>query len=252
MKKKPVIIVSVITFMATTLAVMFMTTSPEERADILTSFNRTTETRTLGVSVTQTQQAVEQAKQEYPEVDSLLAGIQGNPKEPEDSDAYIPGTSNVTYPESEDWYQHCVYVHNRWSDYSYTYSDPSDPYYTDCVYNGTSYRVRPDCSGYVLFCLQLKGYYSLGANIYSGSYKTPPAGFTLYEKESFPNGYADCIPGDILFYSGHVEIFAGCIDGQAVKHLVLNAGSTSAIAARDVSSSTRPFNTITGVWRIDQ
>lgn len=99
MKKKPVIVVAVLTFLSAALAVLFMSSTQSERDAILASFNRTTAKQTVGVNVTQTQQAVEKVKQELPEKDSLLSGITGadsnSSNSSDDADAYVPGATGT-------------------------------------------------------------------------------------------------------------------------------------------------------------
>lgn len=89
--------------------------------------------------------------------------------------------------------------------------------YRSISYNGKSYTIRIDCSGYVSACLYFYGLQS-GLNAYSSAgLKGNIPGFVKYKW----NGSTDKLQvGDILVYDGHTEIWAG--NGQ-----VYNYGSNN-------------------------
>lgn len=78
--------------------------------------------------------------------------------------------------------------------------------YRTISYNGKSYTIRIDCSGYVSACLYFYGLQS-GLNAYSSAgLKGNIPGFVKYKW----NGSTDKLQvGDILVYDGHTEIWAG-------------------------------------------
>lgn len=106
--------------------------------------------------------------------------------------------------------------------------------------NGKTRTVRPDCSGFVSACLQFYG--SLGTTLSSSGFVTLQSlkGFT---KAKWP-GWENLQPGDIIAMNGHVEIYAGDVNGT---HKVYNAGSTSAIQEPGITNSSHSSYTI--IWR---
>lgn len=97
-----------------------------------------------------------------------------------------------------------------------------------------------DCSSYVSWVLYNAGYLDFGGyqqtdvTFYANSW-----GFKEVKK-------SDVKPGDILIYSGHVEIYAG-MDGNTTK--VYNAGSNNSIKNSGVTNSSRGINAATKILR---
>lgn len=104
-----------------------------------------------------------------------------------------------------------------------------------------------DCSSYVSAVL-----YEMNDSKFLNWLKKNGGGqATSYTFEDNPFGYKvikqkDVKPGDILVYSGHVEIYAGKEDGQ-IK--VYNAGSNGAIKASGITNASRSISATTKILR---
>lgn len=110
--------------------------------------------------------------------------------------------------------------------------------------DGSEYKVRWDCSGYVSCCLQVYGVKSKGWVTNSTGFASSSCNIDKFKYMSWP-GWDNLQEGDIIARSGHVEIFAYNKNGQ---HYVYNAGSTNAINATSPTGTGHPQG-YTGVWR---
>ena len=97
---------------------------------------------------------------------------------------------------------------------------------------------RIDCSGYVSWCIYeyqngnfeaqtSKWFLSNAKKIYNGKEPDNPE-FCIGWKSI--KGSDNFIPGDILCYSGHVQIYAGPDPERVNRYLVLNAGSDNSLS----------------------
>lgn len=113
--------------------------------------------------------------------------------------------------------------------------------------NGTSLKVRTDCSGLVSACLALYGaipknkYYRSAALVKKDDATLTKSG--MFTAMDFP-GWDNLKEGDILVVNGHTEIFSRN-DGN--KHYVYNAGSTSSINNPGETRSAK--STYKMIWR---
>ena len=97
-----------------------------------------------------------------------------------------------------------------------------------------------DCSSYVSVVLYNAGYKQFsGGQASSYTFEDNPWKFDVIDKSKVQ-------PGDILVYSGHVEIYAGK-QGSTIK--VYNAGSTGAIQTDGVTNSSRGLSKTTIILR---
>lgn len=120
------------------------------------------------------------------------------------------------------------------------YSEPSNPYRIKMTVNDRTFSVRPDCSGYVSFCLQVYG--SLNET-YSSYLFTATDSIPGFTKLAW-SGWDNLNPGDIISTRGHVEIFAYNLSGY---HYVYNCGSTPSVQS-SVPTVSSHSSYIT-VWR---
>lgn len=146
-------------------------------------------------------------------------------------------------PVSKDWIGIVKAVKSAIAAQQVGYSQSN---YITITVSGESLKVRTDCSGFVSACC-----YFYGANIgmvdsraFTGSLSAlTSTGFT---RMSFP-GWDNLLPGDIMAKNGHVEIYAGKINGQ---HKSWNCGSTESCNNPNPTSSTNQSTGYTTVWRL--
>ena len=122
--------------------------------------------------------------------------------------------------------------------------------YINIKIDGTKYKVRTDCSGFVSACLAAFGVLNNGEFYVSTDYangttvlknKLTKAGFKMM---NFP-GWNNLQRGDILAIPGHVEIFSTNKNG---KHYVYNCGSDKSVnTANNTISGHSTYKTI---WRL--
>lgn len=104
-----------------------------------------------------------------------------------------------------------------------------------------------DCSSYVTWAILNSGYRS--SRFREGMYQWNSATF-----RSNPEGWQEikgignAKAGDILCYNGHVEIYAGSMNGN--KPIVYNCGGNSSIAAKETSTSGHTTNRIVKILRL--
>ena len=111
--------------------------------------------------------------------------------------------------------------------------------------DGFTRTYRTDCSGMVSHCLSAfaKKNIDVTSNSLLGNVSAvSDAGFTKY---SWP-GWDKLIPGDIISKSGHVEIFAGTVDGETK---VWNCGSDESCNNPGATGSSYPSYSV--VWRLN-
>ncbi|MCI8361742.1 MAG: cell wall hydrolase [Clostridia bacterium] len=104
-----------------------------------------------------------------------------------------------------------------------------------------------DCSSYVTWVILNSGYrssnYREGMGQWSSStFRRNPEGWQ--EIKGIENARA----GDILCYNGHVEIYAGSMNGN--KPIVYNCGGNSSIAAKETSRSGHTINKLVKILRV--
>lgn len=162
------------------------------------------------------------------------------------ADQTLPGLNNSGYTGPStvptDWITLYYEVHDAMRLQGIDYKQAA----TTVQFAGTTYDgVFADCSGYVGFCLYLYGKTDKVHPITSGSYnKYDNFGCVLIDKR---NGL---LQGDIVFYSGHVEIYddTRSTDGALLVH---NRGGTeSCIQYAAPTKSSHTYNDIIAVWRI--
>lgn len=114
-----------------------------------------------------------------------------------------------------------------------------------CVPN---YRTRTiDCSSYVTWVVLNSGYRSSrfkeGMSQWSSStFIRNPEGWQTIANISSARA------GDILCYRGHVEIYAGSMNGN--RPIVYNCGGNSSIAAKETSTSGHSINSLVKILRV--
>lgn len=104
-----------------------------------------------------------------------------------------------------------------------------------------------DCSSYVTWVILNSGYRSSrfkeGMSQWSSStFKRNPEGWQEIK------GIGNARAGDILCYNGHVEIYAGSMNGN--KPIVYNCGGNSSIAAKETSTSGHTTNRLVKILRL--
>jgi hypothetical protein len=104
--------------------------------------------------------------------------------------------------------------------YNETFTEYSESCYKDITYKGKTISCRSDCSGFVNACLAFNG--SLG-NIKQASGQTDlenlkKIGFTQFTWDG--KDFDKLKPGDIVHTPGHIQIYAGIIDGQPYKYSI--------------------------------
>ena len=176
-----------------------------------------------------------------PEPTINIPGIPAQTPTPEPQPAPAPAPAN--------WLECCALTHKTWghSGFKYTYGGSAT------MANGD--KVRLDCSGFVSYALQCYGKIAKGTMYSSGGFKSCPA---LVDVTSSLHSANDLQPGDIIAYSGHVEVYAG--NGR-----VYNWGGPSSCedkytgcSSHDLASCTvdctsnwyREFSTIAYVMRL--
>lgn len=128
-------------------------------------------------------------------VTTTIANVSENENEPAIN---IPGNGDSIAPNNT-WIGICDSVHKAWGASGLTYAYGA---YNTATYNGQQYSVRTDCSGYVGFCLYIAGLSTSTTPISSSS--------TVAYVQSIGGAVVDQASikqGDILVYTGHVEIF---------------------------------------------
>lgn len=120
-------------------------------------------------------------------------------------------------------------------------------------WNGNQVTLRTDCSGYVSFCLYTYGLLGSPSGITSG---TGSGGGSISGVQCVDK-WSGLIPGDILFYDGHVEILAEEIPAgtDPGTFAVYNYGSNSSASNPGITTTGKTFNDsnpILNVWRIAQ
>lgn len=100
--------------------------------------------------------------------------------------------------------------------YSKNIHDYSQAHFSDCDLVGT--KVRHDCSGFVSACLWLAGFLPVGQIFRSGDFIAGGAATKkLLQTGRFtirPYNTNELEPFDIVAKNGHIEIFAGKVDGK--------------------------------------
>lgn len=111
--------------------------------------------------------------------------------------------------------------------------------------DGTTYEVRPDCSGfcsYVFFCMGLtKNTQYTTSGILETS--MPALGF----KRIKINDASDLRPGDVLSYSGHMEIYHSMKSNGSM--VVYNWGGKSSVAVPGTTTSGHKVSALICVYR---
>lgn len=120
--------------------------------------------------------------------------------------------------------------------------------------DGTKGTLRPDCSGYVGFCLWLRGLQGSSPNINSASGSSGGSipGVTCHAMSELSD-YSQLLPGDIVFKSGHVEIIAESpAPGSTgeTRSKVYNCGSNDSAANPGVTTGTA-LGKYTYFWRLN-
>lgn len=111
-----------------------------------------------------------------------------------------------------------------------------------------NYRTKTiDCSSYVTWVVLNSGYRSSGFK----------EGMSQWSSSTFirnPEGWqtianiSSARVGDILCYRGHVEIYAGSMNGN--RPIVYNCGGNSSIAAKETSTSGHSINSLVKILRV--
>lgn len=173
------------------------------------------------------------ATQDYHQT-SVSTTIENTKGEGDKAAINIPGQGQSLTPNNS-WIAICDSVHKSWgaSGLGYHYG-----HMTTATYNNQQYSVRQDCSGYVGFCLYIAGFTSSTTPISSGT----TVGFV----QSIGGAVVDSSniqQGDILVYSGHVEIFDHL--GEDGSTYVYNWGGTSSTSALYVGKDPASVNSVT-------
>ena len=155
----------------------------------------------------------------------------------------LPGITDTTNPT--DWLAMCDSTHKSWGAAGLIY-DQEDKTIT---INGTEYAIRTDCSGYVGFCMYRMGWTTSTKPISSGSDLTA-FGFTEVSA-------SERQPGDILAYSGHIEVLYQLNDGH--NDIVYNWGGPAsaenkytgvdASTVQSYGNSGHSSSQLVAVWR---
>lgn len=158
------------------------------------------------------------------------------------TDAPVDGGDGQTYnPQS--WLDMCDMIHKAWGAAGFTYAQGGTQSFN---YNGNTFTVRTDCSGYVGFCMYAMGWADSPINIISSSDLTP-YGFTAVSVDSLQSG-------DVLAYDGHIEVYVGSDMvvynwGGSKSAENKYKGVTDVSTVVSTSNSSKTVAEITKVWR---
>lgn len=208
MKKIPVITIAVVLVLSVLLGAMMFSVDGTEDADaILDAYASNNNTIKRPISVEQVRRQIEVTNEETVQVtidpNTGLPNVTVNvPSSSSVSLGSSPqGTNAPTLPTTlpKGWLSVVDTCHKYWGGQGLTYQYGGAATISDLT--GKSVSIRKDCSGFVGFCL-----YTMG--LVSNTKPCSSQGF----------GSLSCVvevdknspePGDILVYSGHVEIYAG-------------------------------------------
>lgn len=138
-----------------------------------------------------------------------------------------------SFKNNQELWIHCVKeTQKRIAKYKFTYSNPSNPYYTPKTVPDLGTWIRPDCSGVVYACAQQYGAYELypdgpPATIFGSSTQVASmTGTGFFEVANVASG-DQLVAGDIVVLAGsHTQIYMG--DG-----LWVNGGNTQDLGEPD-------------------
>lgn len=215
--KKTIGFVALMLTVGVSVTVGLLYTSDEEADEIVARYNKATQDfRQTTVTTT-------------------VANVQEDENEPAIN---IPGNSNSVAP-NDSWISICDSVHKQWGASGLTYAYGRE---ATATYNGQQYTVRQDCSGYVGFCLYIAGLATSTTPITSGTTVgfVQSVGGAVVEQSAVQKG-------DILVYTGHVEIFDHI--GEDGCTYVYNWGGTSSTSALYAGKNPAEVNSVTRTGR---
>ena len=194
MEPKKIVTCFAAVIISTVLIMCFMLTTSEEEADELYSaYNRTTQ------DFNKTS------------VETIVRQLQQESEEPSINNPNVPGVNNQTV-NAETWLQICDLAHKQFGGSGLRYAYNGSGVVTKS--DGSTIAVRPDCSGYVGYCIYSAGWATTPKCITSGS-DLSPYGFTKVTDGSL-------LPGDVVAWPGsHIEVY---VSGEKT---VYNWGSSA-------------------------
>lgn len=204
MLKRPVIVTGIILSLSIIITFLMYSTVDEYTVDDIFSRHNNMANQRTNTNVTTVINNVENMES--------TAGV--NTASNNSNPINIPGVS----PSNGTWISMVDTVHKTWGAQGLTYRYGGT---ANITMDGQTYTVRTDCSGFVGFCIHKMGWSSTTTPISSSSDLTV-FGFTKVDPAARQ-------PGDVLAYSGHVEVLQAVTDA---KDSVWNWGGTSSTSAK--------------------
>lgn len=244
MNRKPVIVVGVIVLLSVIFTMVFMSISDEDLNVAMTAFRNSTQ----GNTPVQTDKVIREIEKDS---NGINLGQSGENGDPSIAEPYMPGA-----PDGSKWMQIVADTKNIIATQIGYYEQAKiENCPTVTLSDGTTAKLRPDCSGFVGFCLWRMGLQGSSVNINSasGSSGGTIPGVECHAMSELSN-YSELRPGDIVFKSGHVEIIAESPapgSGPTTPAKVYNCGSNDSAAVPGVTSGTA-LGKYTYFWRIPQ
>ena len=249
MHRRIVFIVATLVSLSVVSTMTFMSISDEDLSVALTAFRNSTQ----DVGPMRTEKVIREIEKEK-KSDLNLGSVETesssdpaivNPTQP--SNPYVPGAPQV----NQDWMSIVADTKQLLATQIGHYSQQELLPLT--MADGTVGQIRPDCSGYVKFCLWRKGILDASTNIWSGSGSD---GGTIPGVEchamSELSDYSQLLPGDIVFMNGHVEIIAQSPppgQGPSFHPTVYTCGSNTSAAIPGPSGGMQ-VGIYTYFWRV--
>ena len=207
MKKLPVVVVAVVLLLSVALGAMMFSVDGTEDADaILDAYASNTNTIRRPISVEQVRRQVEVSNADAAEAQVIVDPNTGLPAIVVPSSQGGPGaqggsvqgpTLPATLPKG--WLNIIDSCHKYWGSQGLVYKYGGSATIKDMA--GKSVTIRQDCSGFVGFCLYTAGLVSTTTPATSQGFGS--LGCVVEVDKNSPE------PGDLLVYSGHVEVYAG-------------------------------------------
>lgn len=248
MHRKTVFTVGAIVLCSMLFTMVFMSMSEEDLSVALTAFRGSTQ----DVAPTKTEKIIREIEKEDEAGDLGLGEVGTTTGDPDIIDTpdgtYVPGIPQ----DNSNWLSIVSSVKKVLATQVGYYSQGALVEVT--MPDGTKGTLRPDCSGYVGFCLWLSGLQGSSPNINSASGSSGGSipGVTCHAMSELSD-YSQLLPGDIVFKSGHVEIIAESpVPGSTgeTRSKVYNCGSNDSAANPGITTGTA-LGKYTYFWRLN-
>lgn len=206
MQNKVPIVIFILLFCMSAFSILFMLDQSKENKSYV--WNTVTEAgkQPRNVSAETIISTVEDNDETAGDANTFASAAPGTPATPGASaPPSVPGVAPAPAPsvDTSSWLAICKSVHNAFGGAGFHYVLGGTGSLT---YDGNTDRVRKDCSGYVGYCMYKYGIANSPTPITSGSDLTA-FGCTEVSKDQMQGG-------DIIEYSGHIEVLSSYENGQ--------------------------------------